>query len=120
MTDRDEEKQIASKDEQQVTVGPSGAVESPAVIAAVAPATPVLEQQLEYVPDGGKAAWTVVLGSTLALFASAGMINAYVRPFSAYLNHYKGVLTTTTTYRVRFKTTTSPPFSRRPRRHQSP
>lgn len=34
--------------------------------------------ELEYVPDGGKEAWTVVLGSTLALFASAGMINAYV------------------------------------------
>ena len=119
MTDRDEEKQIASKDEQQVTVGPSGAVESPAVIAAVAPATPVLEQQLEYVPDGGKGAWTVVLGSTLALFASAGMINAYVRPSSAYRsedflvhNHFG--------CRARSKTTTSPRSSLRPRLHPSP
>lgn len=43
-------------------------------IAAV-PAVPE-----EHVPDGGKEAWTVVLGSTLALFASAGMINAYVCP----------------------------------------
>ena len=91
---------IVSKDEQQVTVGTSGHAESPAVIAAVAPATPVLEQQLEYVPDGGRAAWTVVLGSTLALFASAGMINAYVRPFSAYLNRCEDALITTTTGRV--------------------
>lgn len=35
-------------------------------------------QELDYVPDGGREAWTVVLGSCLALFASAGMINAYV------------------------------------------
>lgn len=34
----------------------------------------------EYVPDGGREAWTVVMGSSLALFASAGMINAYVGP----------------------------------------
>ena len=39
----------------------------------------VEEPPPEYVPDGGKEAWTVVLGSSLALFASAGMINAYVR-----------------------------------------
>ncbi len=61
-------------------------IEHPAAVAAAAPATPaVLEQQLEYVPDGGKAARTVVLGSTLALFASAGMINAYVRRLLPYL-----------------------------------
>ncbi len=35
-------------------------------------------QELDYVPDGGREAWTVVLGSCLALFASAGLINAYV------------------------------------------
>ncbi|EIW53525.1 MFS general substrate transporter [Trametes versicolor FP-101664 SS1] len=34
-------------------------------------------RDLDYVPDGGREAWTVVLGSCLALFASAGMINAY-------------------------------------------
>ena len=39
---------------------------------------PHRDEELEYVPDGGREAWTVVLGSTLALFASAGMINAYV------------------------------------------
>lgn len=36
------------------------------------------EPELEYVPDGGREAWIVVLGSSLALFASAGMVNAYV------------------------------------------
>ena len=41
------------------------------------------EDELEYVPDGGREAWTVLLGSTLALFASAGMINAYVCVFVA-------------------------------------
>ncbi|KAI0688206.1 hypothetical protein C8T65DRAFT_589805, partial [Cerioporus squamosus] len=35
-------------------------------------------------PGGGREAWTVVLGSTLALFASAGMINAYVREIPDY------------------------------------
>lgn len=49
-------------------------------IAPVADQTLALdaEPELEYVPDGGREAWTVVLGSSLALFASAGMINAYV------------------------------------------
>ncbi|KAL7284573.1 hypothetical protein ACG7TL_001865 [Trametes sanguinea] len=44
--------------------------------------------ELEYVPDGGKEAWTVVLGSSLALFASAGMINAY----GAFQTYYKATL----------------------------
>ncbi|KAI9056296.1 monocarboxylate permease [Trametes sanguinea] len=43
---------------------------------------------LEYVPDGGKEAWTVVLGSSLGLFASAGMINAY----GAFQDYYKATL----------------------------
>ena len=42
------------------------------------PADAASMDALEFVPDGGREAWTVVLGSTLALFASAGMINAYV------------------------------------------
>lgn len=42
-----------------------------------APAPPV-QDELDYVPDGGREAWLVVMGSSLALFASAGMINAYV------------------------------------------
>lgn len=58
--------------------------------AQVAPtAVPVDDEgpaQAEYVPDGGHAAWTVVLGSSLALFASAGMINAYVRRFTSRSN----------------------------------
>lgn len=32
----------------------------------------------ECFPDGGREAWIVVLGSSLSLFASAGMVNAYV------------------------------------------
>ncbi|OSC99674.1 MFS general substrate transporter [Trametes coccinea BRFM310] len=44
--------------------------------------------ELDYVPDGGKEAWTVVLGSSLALFASAGMINAY----GAFQDYYKATL----------------------------
>ena len=76
----DEEKQVADKAQLQVKA--SDVDSSPTVIAAIAPATASHEQELEYVPDGGKAAWTVVLGSTLALFASAGMINSYFRcPF---------------------------------------
>ena len=65
------EKQDLGKAESQATVinavttnGPTSTHES--------------EEQLEYVPDGGREAWTVVLGSSLALFASAGMINAFV------------------------------------------
>ncbi len=74
----DDEKQVANKGHLHVKTE-SNVDSSPTVIAAIAPATPLHEQELEYVPDGGKAAWTVVMGSTLALFASAGMINSYVR-----------------------------------------
>ncbi|KAI0767273.1 monocarboxylate permease [Fomes fomentarius] len=49
---------------------------------------PDAEPELEYVPDGGREAWTVVLGSSLALFASAGMINAY----GTFQNYYKTTL----------------------------
>ncbi|KAH9929021.1 major facilitator superfamily domain-containing protein [Epithele typhae] len=38
---------------------------------------------LEDVPDGGWRAWLVVLGSSLSLFASAGLVNAY-GTFQAY------------------------------------
>ncbi|KAI0794344.1 monocarboxylate permease [Fomes fomentarius] len=44
--------------------------------------------ELEYIPDGGREAWTVVLGSTLALFASAGMINAY----GTFQDYYESTL----------------------------
>ena len=57
------------EDTQLATVNP--VVDDQALVADPEPA-------LEYVPDGGREAWTVVLGSSLALFASAGMINAYV------------------------------------------
>lgn len=62
------EKRDANKTQEQVDIGP----------AVNASLTSQPEPELEYVPDGGKEAWTVVLGSSLALFASAGMINAYV------------------------------------------
>ena len=76
----DQEKQRANKGEAQVKTSELGL--SPTDDATDVPATAVQEQELEYVPDGGGEAWTVVLGSTLALFASAGMINSYVRSSS--------------------------------------
>ncbi|KAI0768212.1 major facilitator superfamily domain-containing protein [Trametes elegans] len=45
-------------------------------------------QEAEYVPDGGKDAWVVVVGSSLALFASAGMINAY----GTFQDYYEATL----------------------------
>ncbi|EJF60629.1 monocarboxylate permease [Dichomitus squalens LYAD-421 SS1] len=61
---------------------------NPETAVVDAPATPIAEPELEYVPDGGKQAWTVVLGSTLALFASAGMINAY----GTFQDYYESTL----------------------------
>lgn len=37
------------------------------------------------VPDGGKDAWLVLLGSVLAMLASFGIVNSYVRPAFAAL-----------------------------------
>ncbi len=68
-----EKRDLAKADEALTTVRPTVDPEEPPPIPA-----DVEEPQLEYVPDGGKEAWTVVLGSSLALFASAGMINTYV------------------------------------------
>ncbi|KAI0741766.1 monocarboxylate permease [Daedaleopsis nitida] len=68
------EAQDCSKLEAQTTV-----VDSPEVVGSLA----VEAAEPEHVPDGGREAWTVVLGSSLALFASAGMINAY-GTFQAY------------------------------------
>ncbi|KAI0357821.1 monocarboxylate permease [Trametes cingulata] len=67
-----------------------------AELAAVAPATAIEESsparpqspELEHVPDGGREAWTVVLGSSLGLFASAGMINSY----GTFQTYYKTTL----------------------------
>ncbi|KAI8989614.1 hypothetical protein BD414DRAFT_311664 [Trametes punicea] len=61
-------------------VGPPSVVDDRPEPNTPRSARPARELDLEYVPDGGKEAWVVVLGSSLALFASAGMINAYVRP----------------------------------------
>ncbi|KAJ8474237.1 hypothetical protein ONZ51_g7341 [Trametes cubensis] len=60
-----------------------GSAKSSAVLTSMGSATetdnvpPSEPDGLEYVPDGGREAWTIVVGSTLALVASAGMINAY-------------------------------------------
>ncbi|KAI0768225.1 major facilitator superfamily domain-containing protein [Trametes elegans] len=53
---------------------------------SVAEAPP--SQELEYVPDGGKGAWMVVVGSCMALFASAGMTNAY----GTFQDYYEATL----------------------------
>ena len=69
------------------------------------PADAASMDALEFVPDGGREAWTVVLGSTLALFASAGMINAYVSlssPVSMLCANDSVCIC-----RARFRTTTS-------------
>nr|VWP00292.1 Bud site selection protein 6 [Ganoderma boninense] len=82
-----DEKQGTDKTQLRVETSELGG--SPTVIAAAdASTTRGHEQELEYVPDGGKAAWTVILGSTLALFASAGMINSY----GAFQDYYESTL----------------------------
>ena len=77
----DENEKLRSDDQSGVdaeltVVGPPSvdAVEQEPKADATSPSP-----ELEYVPDGGREAWIVVLGTTMALFASAGMINAYVR-----------------------------------------
>lgn len=54
--------------------------ETATVAGSFVPSDPPALQDLpiEDFPDGGKEAWTVVLGACLALFASAGMVNTYV------------------------------------------
>ena len=67
------EKRDPEKSQEELTVvGP--AIEDDPLATPPAESAP----QLEYVPDGGREAWTVVLGSALALFSSGGMINTYV------------------------------------------
>ncbi|KAI0827531.1 monocarboxylate permease [Trametes gibbosa] len=68
----------------------SGADADTATVAGsvAPPAEPPAPQDLEHVPDGGKEAWTVVLGASLALFASAGMVNTY----GAFQDYYEATL----------------------------
>ncbi|KAI0364987.1 MFS general substrate transporter [Pilatotrama ljubarskyi] len=49
---------------------------------------PKPEPPLPALQDGGKEAWTVVLGAALALFASAGMVNTY----GAFQDYYEATL----------------------------
>ena len=70
--DKEDRSSELEKKEQVTVVGP----EAPSLEDS-----PPEESSQEYVPDGGREAWTVVLGTSLALFSSAGMINAYVGAF---------------------------------------
>ncbi|KAI0688204.1 monocarboxylate permease [Cerioporus squamosus] len=74
----DTEKQDAVKAEAQAGT----------IVPAVNDSTPPEVCEPEYVPEGEREAWTVVLGSTLALFASAGMINAY----GTFQDYYESTL----------------------------
>ncbi|KAI0763860.1 monocarboxylate permease [Trametes elegans] len=80
----DEEKRRSASEEKTdvetdvAPVGDAGAQD--------APEPP--RHDLDDVPDGGKEAWTVVLGSVLALFASAGMVNTY----GAFQDYYEATL----------------------------
>nr|VWO98132.1 MFS domain-containing protein [Ganoderma boninense] len=80
----------AADDEKQQVNNPPCHIEATAITFAETPGpdTSALEQQPEDVPDGGSRAWTVVLGSTLALFASTGMVNAY----GAFQDYYQSTL----------------------------
>ena len=69
--DKEDRSSELEKKEQVTVVGP----EAPSLEDS-----PPEESSQEYVPDGGREAWTVVLGTSLALFSSAGMINAYEIP----------------------------------------
>lgn len=106
MSDSVREKQDSEKKgEESAAVGPvtndSDSPTATVLEAAEAQPPPAYE---EYVPDGGREAWTVVFGSALALFSSAGMVNAYVSiyfprsPDSDVANHVE--------YRERSKATT--------------
>ncbi|KAI0628488.1 monocarboxylate permease [Trametes polyzona] len=57
-------------------------------VPALHPEDPPSTKDLDDVPDGGKEAWTVVLGSSLALFASAGMVNTY----GTFQDYYEATL----------------------------
>ncbi|KAL1940489.1 hypothetical protein VTO73DRAFT_9061 [Trametes versicolor] len=60
------------------------------VAGSFVPSDPPALQDLaiEDFPDGGKEAWTVVLGACLALFASAGMVNTY----GTFQDYYEATL----------------------------
>lgn len=81
----------------------------------------VSAQELDYVPDGGREAWTVVLGACLALFASAGMINAYVSICGecALATRAATTLTVKSCYREHSRITTKLRFCRLHRRQRS-
>ncbi|OBZ66781.1 Riboflavin transporter MCH5 [Grifola frondosa] len=49
---------------------------------------PIYAKEKVDIPDGGFQAWTVVLGASLALFSSAGMVNAY----GVFQNYYETTL----------------------------
>ncbi|RPD53739.1 monocarboxylate permease [Lentinus tigrinus ALCF2SS1-7] len=92
MSDRDQEKVKVAEPEK---VPEKVATSLVATVQADVEAEPVsaqvdeeVQQELETVPDGGREAWLVVLGSSLALFVSAGMVNAY----GAFQTYYESTL----------------------------
>ena len=80
---------VSARSQEKTKLPGSEKVPAPDVVAApiyvevepVPPQVDVEAQQdfeVDSVPDGGREAWLVVLGSSLSLFVSAGMVNAYV------------------------------------------
>ncbi|KAH9885248.1 MFS general substrate transporter [Cubamyces lactineus] len=81
---RKSEDKSAAEAELTVVGPPSVNVDDQEPKVGAASCTP----ELEYVPDGGREAWVVVFGTTMALFASAGMINAY----GTFQDYYESTL----------------------------
>ena len=83
----------ADRDEEKHALEDKSGTDTGTITASSSIAEPPHEgqQELEHVPDGGREAYTVVLGASLALFASAGMVNTYVRTLNDFhllrLNH---------------------------------
>ena len=80
---------MSDRSQEKTKLPGSEKVPAPDVVAApnyveVEPVSPQVDAETQQdseadsVPDGGREAWLVVLGSSLALFVSAGMVNAYV------------------------------------------
>ncbi|KAI0653062.1 monocarboxylate permease [Cubamyces menziesii] len=80
----------ADRDEEKHALEDKSGTDTGTITASSSIAEPPHEgqQELEHVPDGGREAYTVVLGASLALFASAGMVNTY----GAFQDYYEATL----------------------------
>ena len=76
----------ADRDEEKHTLEDKAGTETGTITAgsSIADSPQEDQQEPEHVPDGGREAYTVVLGASLALFASAGMVNTYVRTLNVF------------------------------------